>query len=225
MAERDQRDAYGGGGDAGQRGQQHRPAPQGLWLGDPLRAQGRKVGSEPFGVDLEQPLGTVDVLEAVEAEITEADAPNLVVRELAGRAGEQHLAAARDRSDARGAVHAEAQVGLVADGRLTRVQAHADPDLGAVGPLVRCQGTLCCDGRRQRRAGTSEHEEEGVTLAGDLVSPAGLHGRPEDAVMLREQVAVSVSEPRQQTCRTFDVREQEGDGSLRELGHQTALSV
>ena len=74
-------------------------------LGDLLRLERRELGLEPLDDELVQPLGPIDVLEPVGAELSDGDASHLVLDQLAGRAREQHLAAVADRPDAGRAMH------------------------------------------------------------------------------------------------------------------------
>jgi hypothetical protein len=66
----------------------------------------------------------------------------------------------------------EPEVALVADRGLARMQPHPHLEFDAVGPVVRRERALRGDGRRDGVAGTREREEEGVTLAVDLM-PTG----------------------------------------------------
>ena len=74
-------------------------------LGDLLRLQRRELGLEPLDVELEQPLGPIDVLEPVGAQLTHQHASHLVVDQLADGTGEENLAPVANRSDTRSTMH------------------------------------------------------------------------------------------------------------------------
>jgi hypothetical protein len=68
----------------------------------------------PLDVKLEEPLGSVDVLETVGSELADADVTGLVLHELAGRIRKKNLAAVCDRANPGSSVDAEPDVALVA---------------------------------------------------------------------------------------------------------------
>ena len=89
--------------------------------------------------DLEEFFGTPQVLQAMRAEITQAD----LVRQYCGCAlslfGQQDLAAMSSGANAGHAVNVQAHI-LVPDcDRLAGMQAHAHPEWRASGPAVRRQ--------------------------------------------------------------------------------------
>jgi hypothetical protein len=202
-------------------GQENRPTPPRTRLGDLLGTQRRKVGLEPFDVELGQRLGTIDVLEPIGAQVAYRHASDIVLDQLPRCAREQHLTAVRDRSDARRSMHPEPDVPLVSDGGLSRVQAHAHTHLLALGPVVLCQSALSHYGSAESRVCAREGEEERVTLRVDLAPFARVYRFPQNAPMVGEDVAIPLPELLQQPGRSLDVREQEGDGPTWELGHLT----
>src|SRR4029078_5143060 len=89
-------------------------------------ARRRDVRLTPRRLDLEQPLGPFDVLEAVLAEVAEPDAGGLAER--TGRRGAEDLATVGDRRDARRPVDLQAVVVVIRDLNLAGVEAHPDAD-------------------------------------------------------------------------------------------------
>ena len=110
-----------------------------------LRARRGEPRCELIGDDLVEPLGAVQVLEPMLADVVERDADagaQLGDDELARGAGDEHLAAVRGRADARGAMDVHADVVVGADLGLAGVQAHAHAQVHALGPGVGRQRTL-----------------------------------------------------------------------------------
>ena len=192
-------------------------------LRDLFRPHRRKVGLKAVDVELEEPLRPVDVLEPVDAEVAHGHSVDLVLDELARRVGQQHLPAVRNRADARRPVDADAHVALVPDDGLAGVQADADADLAAVGPIMGREGALDRDGGAQRRARAREREEEGVALRVDLATVTSRHGLADDLPVLLEKLGVAVAKTLKQPCRALDVGEEEGDGPARELDHRVGV--
>ena len=91
---------------------------------------------------LKDPL-VLHVLQVLLPEVDDRHALRQVVPEQrARRLREQDLAAVARRADARRADDVEAEVALVADGRLAGVQAHPHPHLGPLRPGVRTESPL-----------------------------------------------------------------------------------
>src|SRR2546423_1401679 len=107
----------------------------------------------------------------------------------------------------------DANVALVAEHGLTGVQTHAHTD----GPALERVASL--GGRGQRFRGLRKRDEERVALSIDLYPTVPLECMTERPPMLAEHLGVAAAELVQQLRRTFDVREQEGDGPGRELAH------
>src|SRR5205823_2466145 len=79
----------------------------------------------------------LDVLQVLLAEVAHADAlGEIVADERTGRLGGEDLPAVAGRADACRPDDVQADVSLLADGRLARVQAHPHADLGPAGPRV-----------------------------------------------------------------------------------------
>ena len=114
---------------------------------------------------------------------------------------------------------AQTHVPLLPDDRLAGVQTHPHAHLAAVGPFVRREPPLGRDRCSERRIRPREGEEEGIALRVHLAPLARLDGLPQDPLLRSENLAVAIAELPEQPRRAFDVREQEGDGSARELSH------
>jgi hypothetical protein len=184
------------------------------------RAQGRKLQWEALDVELVDVLGSIEVLEAMLAEVAEADSRQLVILEDgAGRLRKQYLPAVPRRRDPRRAMDAETVVALVADAGLARVHAHSHTTLHSVRPGMLGERALrrACGQRGVR--GLAKGDEEGVALRVDLLSAVLFEGGAQDPAVLGQHLAVPVSQLLEQAGRALDVREEEGDGPARELGH------
>src|SRR5439155_24549062 len=107
----------------------------------------------------------LDVLQVLLAEVAHADAlGEIVADEPTGRLGGEDLPAVAGRADACRPDDVQADVSLLADGRLARVQAHPYSHLRPVGPRVLRQGTLAVDRGEHGLTRARERVEERVTL-------------------------------------------------------------
>ena len=115
-------------------------------------------------------------------------------------------------------VHRESDVAVAADRRLARVQADPDVHAAVLRPVGVAHRALGGDGRRDGGSGAAEDEEEGVALAVDLDPAVLREGAPQQLVVPLQELPVALP-PKvlEQARRALDVREQEGDGPLREL--------
>ncbi len=103
----------------------------------------RELAGQPVDVELVDPLGPVEILELVLAEIAEGDPVQLVVEENGcGRLRGEHLGSMAGGHDPRGPVHADPVVApLLGYDGLACVHAHPHTQLGTVGPCVRGEAT------------------------------------------------------------------------------------
>ena len=144
--------------------------------------------------------------------------------ELLARAlREEDLAAAAGLADAGRAMHVQAEVRRVADGRLARVQPHPDAQLDARGPLVCGERRLRADDCVGGCLRVGEHDEELVAALVDDDAVAALDRLAEKPPVVVEHVRVAVAETLQELRRSFDVGEDESDGSMRKLRHARLL--
>ena len=222
-AEGEDRDRDGGGDHTGERAREQGASPNRPRLGDLFRLQRRELGLQPLDLELEERLGALDVLQSIRAEVAERDALDPVLDELAGRVRQQHLTAVGDRADPRRAMYPQPDVALLPDDGLSGMQPHPHAHLATLGPGVLRKRPLRDHHGFQRRVRAAEREEEPVALRVDLTTLARLSRLPEDAPVLTEHSSISVAEPYEQPCRAFDVREQEGDSALVQLGSKATL--
>ena len=83
-----------------------------------------------------------------------------------------HAVDVEDRGARHKDLSAVADVAASRSGRLARVEAHADPDLGAAGPVVRGERALRRRGRRDRVPRLAKDAEERVALGVASIPPA-----------------------------------------------------
>ena len=175
--------------------------------------------------ELVDALGPVEVLQLVRAQVAQFDAGKLVVLQQRNRClREQHLATVTRRANPGGPVHAESEVAVLRDRRFARVHSHAHAQVGAIRPLVRGEGALRVRRRRDRILRSAERDEERIALRIDLLPVVFLERRAQDPMVVCARDRVALTQLLQQTCRALDVREEEGDRPMRELGH-SATSV
>jgi hypothetical protein len=106
--------------------------------------------------------------------------------------------------DPRGAMNVDADVALVREQRLARVDAHAHADRPA-------QGCLSFPGGLERVLRTCKSDEEGIALRVDLDATVSRERLAERAAVLRQHLGVAVAELTQQARRSLDVREEKSD--------------
>jgi hypothetical protein len=183
------------------------------------RLQVAEPARQALDLQLVDVLGLVDVLHPPDAEVPDRDpGRQVLLDDLLRRRREQDLAAVAGGADPRSAVHADAHVALLAYPGLARVQSHAHLDVDVLRPPARGEIALCVHSRCDRLGGGAEGDEEGVALRVHDASAVGGEGGAQEASVLGEQLVVPVAaEVLEQRGRAFDVREEEGDGSAREL--------
>ena len=91
--------------------------------------------------------------------------------------------------------------------------------LHSVRPGVRGERPLRRDCGQRGVPRPAKGDEERVALRVDLLSAVLGEGRAQDAPVLGQHLAVAVAQLLEQAGRALDVREEEGDGPARELGH------
>ena len=177
------------------------------------RLQQREVAREPVDLELVDALRRAEILEAVHAQVADVR-----VHERTGRLRQEHLPAVADGGDPRALVHVEADVSLLGQPRLARVQPHPH----AYRPVGQCALAVRSGGDGVRRAG--EGDEERVTLRVDLDAFVLGERRAESPPMLVQRLPVVVSELVQQPRRALHVREQQRHDAGREIAHHRTRS-
>src|SRR5918996_3579552 len=145
--------------------------------------------------------------------------------ERARRLGEEDVPTLPSAAEPSGAYDVEAEVALLAEGRLARVEAHphahvfpARPSLLGVGPLRR-------DRARHGITRAGEGEEQRVALRVDLDPAVGAVRLADDAAVLRNELAVALAQPLQEPGGALDVTEDEGDRPGRQGRHASILAT
>src|SRR5262249_13784407 len=118
------------------------------------------------------------------------------------------------RRDARRADDIEAEIALLSDLRLARMEPHPHLHLFAFRPLVVVQRTLRVDRGRHGVARPREREEERGALGVDLGAAARAEGLAHEVpVVARDAPVALVPELLQEPGRALDVGEDERDGA------------
>jgi hypothetical protein len=187
----------------------------------------RREAVGEVGVDqLEQPLGTAQVLEAVGAEVAQVGSFREPVGGQGGRRRrQQHLAAMADGHDPCGAVDCRAEVVAGAGRGLAGVQPHPHPQRPGRSPrlgrqvLLRGETGACCG----RCRGKDGHDPVAGRL--DHLPTRGGHGGLQDLVVALQGGLHGLREPLPQPGAALDVGEQEDHRSRRRLRlHRTRPS-
>src|SRR6266702_8087536 len=143
----------------------------------------------------------------------------VMLHQVAGRLGKQHLSSVASAHDACGAVDVQADIALGAKLRLTRMQAYAHPHGHTIRPGMESHGSLrihCC---RDGIGGASKGHKEGISLGIDLVAMVLMESCTQQASALGQHVGVALTQTLEQAGGPFDVSEEEGDCSPREVRH------
>ena len=143
----------------------------------------------------------------------------LVLEQRLGRLGDEDLPAVPGRPDPRSPMDGEAGVAPVGGHGLARVQAHANPDLNSLRPVVRHERALTLDRSEEGVARARERDEERVALRVDLVSAVSVERLAEQALMVGQHGAVVLAELLDEPRRALDVGEEERDRAGRGFHH------
>jgi hypothetical protein len=173
-----------------------------------IRGVERPERRELTVTELEEAFRLGQVLQSMLAEVAEM---SVGAEEVARRPRENDLAAVCRCGDARGAVHVEADVALLSDERLTRV----NPDANANGAVAQAVTDLVGSGNGVR--GSRERCEERVTLRVHLDSRMPAKSAANNVAVGGEKVRVRVAVLLEQLRRARDVGEEERDGAAREI--------
>ena len=176
------------------------------------RAQGRELLGQAGRHDLEDPLGGLQVLEGVLAEVAQGDVGReALAGQLAGRPRNDDLVAMCGRQQPRHAVQRRSEVVAAAHFGLAGMDGHAHPEeWRGFGP-VRGQGALCRHGGVDGGCGGREDGAEGV--AGRLEDRAAgrLDGAVEEVVVAAEGGRHGAGIALPEACTPLDVGEKEGE--------------
>ncbi len=129
-------------------------------VGDVQRANRREVDLAARDDELPQPLGVLEILEPMHAEIAQAHAIGQVIRaERARRIRQQDLPTMAGAGDTAGAVDVQPGVRIGCEARLPRVKPDPDVDRDPIRPGLCRQRALCGD-RAADGTGRSRKAEE-----------------------------------------------------------------
>ena len=184
------------------------------------RAQGREAHVKPLCLELEDPLGAAEVFQAVGPEVFQAVGPEVLehgarrtrVGDKGGRRRREHdLAPVGDCRHAGSPVYLEADESDRGLGRLTRMDAHANPYPFPLRPGVPGKAPLHLDGRSDAPTGRGEDSEERVALGVHLPPAVRDEGGANYAVVGGEHFGIEAPEPLQKGRRALDIGEKEGE--------------
>ncbi len=178
------------------------------------RSDRRELGLESLDVELPDPFGRGQVLEPMLGQVAKAHALGQILsHEDACGIGQQDLPAVSGGRDPGGTVDVDPDVVVAAEAPLASVQAHPDPEAGAVRPGCGMQLALGAGGGLDGLDCRWKHREERVALRTDLNAVVRGDRAAQDLGMGGQEVVVVKSERRQQAGRPLDVGEQECDRS------------
>ncbi len=136
----------------------------------------------------------LNVLEPVPAQVTQGHTGGQPrFRQVPRRVRQHHLAAVRSRRDPGGPVHVQPEVTVLVADRLTRVQAHPDPDPDAIRPVVGGKSALPGHAGADRVAGRLEYDEKAVTLGPQIPAAATVEGVAQQGALSRQRLPVTVT--------------------------------
>ena len=108
-------------------------------------------------------------------------------------------------------------------GRLTRMQAHPDPDRDTTGPVMTRQRPLRRHAAPRRIGGGLEDHEETVALGSHLLAVESTDRRTQHSALRRQRLAIPVAKTAQQRRRPLDVTEKHRDRPRGELLHHPSI--
>lgn len=123
------------------------------------------------------------------------------------------------RANACDAVDVEPQVDAALDGGLARMQPHAHTNLRLLRPRVGRDHPLGGNGGLDAVLRPLEGSEQLIGTTVDLVAASVRHGPSEQPPELVQDAAVTVPQLLHEPGRPLDVREEQGHGPARQLGH------
>src|SRR6266852_1321743 len=115
--------------------------------------------------------GSPKILEAVLPQVTQGHIVwQVLLHEVAGCLGEQHLSTMRGAHDARGAMHVHANIPLGCQRRFACVQTNTDTHYYAFGPGMSGKGALRVHRSQYSIRGARKSHKEGIALRIHLVA-------------------------------------------------------
>ena len=170
--------------------------------------------------ELKQPLGSAQVLQPVQTEITHLNA-----RECDRRLRQQYLPAVTGRHDPRRLVHIQADVLRRRSHRLTRMHPHPHPYLAPLPPLGPRKRLLALSCRRNPLLRTRERYEERIALLVDLITVMLFEYLPQKPPVQVERLPIPLrTQPLQQQRRALHIREQQRHRPRRLRHHHVTIS-
>ena len=115
------------------------------------------------------------------------------------------------RGDAGGAMDVEADVVVAAPLSIARVHSHPDENRHPDGPLGSCKRPLGLDRGSGRLRCVAEDHQKGVALRAVFDATVGSERGTHEPLMRLEHFSVRGTQILNETCRAFDVCEEEGD--------------
>jgi len=169
-------------------------------------------------------LRRLDVLQPVPAQVPHRDiSGQLRCCQLPRRLGQHYLPAVCGRRDPRRPVHIHADVIVLLDGRLPRMQAHPDPDRHPAGPVMARQRPLRRQAAPYGLAGRGEDHEEAVSFGPHFLAVAGGDGGAHQGSLGGQRLAIPLTQPTQESRRPLDVTEEHRHGPRRKLAHASII--
>jgi len=159
---------------------------------------------------LEELLGTVQVPEAVRAEVTQAHPlGGIVLHQVMRGLREENLSAVRGRADPGCTVDVDPDIPPGRVHRLSGVEPHAHAHRNTARPSLDDDRPLRVNRSSHRIARASERDEERISLGVDLVAGPRLDSRADQSLVFCEEVCVPVAEGLQEARGALDVGQQE----------------
>jgi hypothetical protein len=120
-------------------------------------------------------------------------------------------------------VDIQTDVVAVDETRLPRVDPDPHRNPISVRPGICCERLLPLRSSDDRLLRRGERDEERIPCRVDLIAAVSLKHLPQQPMMNREEIRVTLTGARKQPRRSFDIREQQGDGAFRCSGHAPTL--
>jgi hypothetical protein len=130
---------------------------------------------------------------------------------------DKDLSAVANRRNASRAVDVDADVSLVGDERLARVEPNAHADRAGL------ERSLPVGSRSKCIRGPREGDEERISLRIDLDAAMPAEAFAQRLPMLAERIGVGIAELVQKPSRALDVGEEKGDCAGGQLGHTVMM--